>query len=198
MGMARPLDGRVHLVSPDASKIGFLPQQTQLDASFPISVLDTVCTGFWRSVGLFGGIKPDLVDRALAALNEVGLAGFENRPAGELSRGQFQRVLFARLMVQDASILLLDEPFTAVDDKTCADLVAIMHRWHAEGRTIIGVLHDYVQIRENFPNTLLLARECLDWGPTERVLCSENLDRARLMAQAWAADAPVCVRVDAA
>lgn len=198
MGMVRPLDGRVHLVSPDASKIGFLPQQTQLDASFPISVLDTVCTGFWRSVGLFGGIKPDLVDRALAALNEVGLAGFENRPAGALSRGQFQRVLFARLMVQDASILLLDEPFTAVDDKTCADLVAIMHRWHAEGRTIIGVLHDYVQIRENFPNTLLLARECLDWGPTERVLCSENLDRARLMAQAWAADAPVCVRVDAA
>jgi zinc/manganese transport system ATP-binding protein len=127
----------------------------------------------------------------------VGLAGFENRPACALSRGQLQRVLFARLMVQEAPVILLDEPFTAVDDKTRADLLAIVHRWHDDGRTIIAVLHDYLQIRENFPDTLLLARECLDWGPTATVLSPENLNRAQLMAQAWAADAPVCIRVDA-
>jgi zinc/manganese transport system ATP-binding protein len=86
----------------------------------------------------------------------------------------------------------LDEPFTAVDDKTRADLLAIVQRWHDGGRTIIAVLHDYVQIRENFPDTLLLARECLDWGHTATVLCPENLNRAQLMAQAWATDAPVC------
>jgi zinc/manganese transport system ATP-binding protein len=80
-----------------------------------------------------GGIKLDKIERAINALNDVGLIGFENRPAGALSRGQFQRVLFARLMVQEAPVILLDEPFTAVDDKTRADLLAIVHRWHDDG-----------------------------------------------------------------
>ena len=197
MGMIQPLDGHVCVDECKVSEIGFLPQQTQLDPSFPISVLDTVCLGFWRTSGLFGGIKSDKIELAINALKDLGLAGLENRPAGALSRGQFQRVLFARLMVQEAPVILLDEPFTAVDEKTCADLLAIVHRWHVDGRTIIAVLHDYVQIHKNFPDTLLLARECLDWGPTANVLCPENLNRAQLMAQAWAADAPVCIRVDA-
>ena len=198
MGMIQPLDGHVCVDECKVSEIGFLPQQTQLDPSFPISVLDTVCLGFWRTSGLFGGIKSDKIELAINALKDLGLAGLENRPAGALSRGQFQRVLFARLMVQEAPVILLDEPFTAVDEKTCADLLAIVHRWHDDGRTIIAVLHDYALIRENFPDTLLLARECLDWSPTANVLCPENLNRARLMAQAWTADAPVCIRVDAA
>jgi zinc/manganese transport system ATP-binding protein len=102
MGMIQPLEGYVHVDNCKISEIGFLPQQTQLDASFPISVLDTVCSGFWRTSGLFGGIKLDKIERAINALNDVGLSGFENCPAVALSRGQFQRVLFARLMVQEA------------------------------------------------------------------------------------------------
>ena len=198
MGMIEPLEGLVHIDACKPSEIGFLPQQTKLDSSFPISVLDTVCLGFWRTSGMFGRIKNDLIERSLRALGDVGLEGFESRPVGALSRGQFQRVLFARLMVQEASVILLDEPFTAIDDKTCKDLLAIVHRWHMDGRTVIAVLHDYGQIREHFPDTLLLAREGLAWGATQDVLSSDNLARAHLMAQAWAEDAPVCVRVDAA
>ena len=114
---------------------------------------------------MFGRIKNDLIERSFRALDDVGLNGFENRPVGALSRGQFQRVLFARLMVQEASVILLDEPFTAIDDKTCKDLLAIVHRWHVDGRTVIAVLHDYGQIREHFPDTLLLAREGLAAQP---------------------------------
>lgn len=198
VGILSPLEGRVHLHSIASKDIGFLPQQAQLDTSFPISVLDTVCLGFYRATGLFGRITGLMRNQAKEALKDVGLEGFENRPAGALSRGQFQRVLFARLMVQDAPVILLDEPFTAIDDKTCSDLLEIVKCWHLAGRTVIAVLHDYSQIREHFPKTLLLAREGLDWGPTHNVLSPENLARAHLMSQAWAEDAPVCVRVDAA
>ncbi|NQW01640.1 MAG: metal ABC transporter ATP-binding protein [Rhodospirillales bacterium] len=198
MGLLAPLDGHIDLGPWAISDFGFLPQQAQLDISFPISVLDTVCLGFYRDAGLFGGVTPAMIERARTALREVGLEGFEERPSGALSRGQFQRVLFARLMVQDAALILLDEPFTAIDDKTCADLLAIIHGWHRDGRTVIAVLHDYNLIRGHFPDTLLLARECLAWGPTSDVLSPENLSRAHLMSQAWAEDAPVCVRVDAA
>ncbi len=198
VGMLKPLDGHiwVHICQP--SEIGFLPQQAQLDTSFPISVLDTVCLGFYRSCGLFGGVSGAMIGQAKRALAEVGLQGFENRPAGALSRGQFQRVLFARLMVQDAPVILLDEPFTAIDDKTCSDLLSIITRWHGEGRTVIAVLHDYAQIRDAFPQTLLLARECVGWGPTCEVLSPDNLARAQQMSQAWFEDASVCVREDAA
>ncbi len=198
MGLVQPMEGHIHIEGCAPAEIAFLPQQAQLDTSFPISVLDTVCLGFWRTTGLFGRIKKAQVEQARKALVETGLQGFEERPVGALSRGQFQRVLFARLMVQEAPVILLDEPFTAVDDKTSADLLKIIHGWHAEGRTVIAVLHDYGLIRAHFPETLLLARECLAWGETQVVLSPENIARAHLMSQAWAEDAPVCVRVDAA
>lgn len=198
MGLLMPLEGRVILETCGPSDIGFLPQQAQLDVSFPISVLDTVCLGFYKSSGLFGGISKTMIRQAQAALKDVGLAGFEDRPSGALSRGQFQRVIFARLMVQEASVILLDEPFTAIDDNTCADLLHLIGRWHKKGRTVVAVLHNYEQIRSHFPQTLLLARECLAWGPTSEVLSPENLARAQSMSQAWSNDASVCVRVDAA
>ena len=74
-----------------------------------------------------------------------------HRPVGALSGGQFQRVLFARLLLQDASLILLDEPFRAVDAKTIADLIALILRWHGEGRTVIAALHDIEQVRAHFP-----------------------------------------------
>jgi zinc/manganese transport system ATP-binding protein len=100
MGMIQQLDGHVCVDECTVSEIGFSPQQTQLDTSFPISVLDTVCLGFWRTSGLCGGIKSDKIECAINALNDMELAGLENRPALALSRGQFQQVLFTRLMAQ--------------------------------------------------------------------------------------------------
>ncbi len=92
---------------------------------------------------------------------------------GALSGGQFQRVLFARLLLQDAAIILLDEPFRAVDTKTVEDLLRLIGRWHSEGRTVIAALHDLDQVRAHFPKTLLIAREVVAWGPTKQVLTAE-------------------------
>jgi len=129
------------------------------------------------------------VDHALAA---VGLTGFERRPIGTLSGGQLQRMLFARLLVQDARLILLDEPFTAIDAKTCADLLDLVRRWNAEKRTVVAVLHDMETVRQAFPQSLLLARRSIAWGLTDEVLTPENLLAARRMTEAFDDHADIC------
>ena len=133
---------------------------------------------------------------ALDTLAAVGLAGCERRVISDLSAGQFQRVLFARLLLQDAPVILLDEPFNAVDERTTADLLALLHRWHREGRTVVAVLHDLAMVRAHFPRTLLLAREPIAWGATAEVLLPAHLQRARLQAEHWEAQAPWCAVPD--
>ena len=100
----------------------------------------------------------------------VGLDGFENRPIDTLSGGQLQRALFARVLVQDADLILLDEPFNAIDAKTVGDLIALIKRWHGESRTVMVVVHDLDLVREHFPETLLLARQPVAWGATSETL----------------------------
>lgn len=173
-------------------EIGYLPQAAEIDRRFPLTVADTVMLGAWREIGAFGGVTKEEAARARHALVTVGLDGFEGRRVGSLSSGQFQRVLFARLLLQDAKVIVLDEPFTAVDARTIRDLLALIHRWHAQGRTVIAVLHDFDQIRAHFPNALLLAREMIGWGPTKTVLSDHNLRQARAMAESWDEDAAPC------
>ena len=172
-----------------ADRIALLPQGSALDRSFPLACLDVVALGEAPQAGPF---TPISTARARSALEGVGLGGFESRPIGSLSAGQFQRVLFARLMVQDAPVLLLDEPFNAVDARTEADLLSVLHGWHRSGRTIIAVLHDLDLVRDQFPETLLLARHIVGWGATADVLRPEPLLQARLNAEAWSDDAAPC------
>ena len=154
--------------------------------------------GLWRDTGAFRAIGAAGRDRARAALVAVGLDGFAGRPVGSLSAGQFQRVLFARLLLQDAPVILLDEPFNALDARTSADLLAMVRRWHGEGRTVVAVLHDLELVRREIPDTVLLARDCLGWGATAEVLTAANRLRARMMGEAWSAEAEACERRDAA
>ncbi|MCC7346670.1 MAG: ATP-binding cassette domain-containing protein, partial [Variibacter sp.] len=192
VGLLKPLTGRIDLMGIDPAQVAYLPQAAEIDRSFPINVFDMVAMGLWRRAGLFGRIgKPDRqrLEHAIAA---VGLAGFEGRASGTLSGGQMQRVLFARLLLQDARLILLDEPFTAIDAKTASDLLAIVERWHGEQRTVIAVLHDLDIVRRGFPHTLLLAREPVAWGPTAEVLTAENLLLARRMCEAFDEGAHAC------
>lgn len=189
MGQLRALEGRVDLQGVKRREIGYLPQQSELEAAFPISVLDTVCLGQWRQAGLFRRWRQQA---ARQALERVTLAGFEQRPIGTLSRGQLQRVLFARLLVQDASVILLDEPFTAMDACTTSALLDLVLEWQQEGRTIIAILHDLEQVRIHCPATLILARNPVAWGDTAAVLNAENMQRTQRMSEAWDENAPLC------
>ena len=193
-GLLTPLEGRLEHNALRQGDIAYLPQQAEIDRSFPISVLETVLLGHWKTIGLFRPVSRALRRQAEEALVAVGLDGFDRRPIASLSAGQFQRVLFARMLLQDCPVVLLDEPFTAIDAKTTSDLLRVVIRWHGEGRTIVAVLHDYDQVRENFPSSLLMAREPIAWGATAEALRAEHLFRARQMAEAWDDRAEVCRR----
>jgi zinc/manganese transport system ATP-binding protein len=185
VGTLRPDDGRIFLGVDSKRQIGYLPQQADIDRTFPINVWDTVALGLLQETGIFGAVRPEQKARIHKALATTGLEGLGGRPIGTLSVGQFQRVLFARLLVQDARIILLDEPFAAVDERTTADLMNLLSGWHSQSRTIIAVLHDIDQVRAHFPTSLLIAREPVAWGETSSVLTDENLARARKLSHLW-------------
>ncbi len=196
-GALKPLGGRVSLEGEGAGtaqRIAYLPQAAEIDRTFPISTFDLVSTGLWRETGLFGSVGKRDRDAVMEALAAVGLTGFEQRPIGTLSGGQMQRALFARLLLQDAGVILLDEPLTAIDAKTAADLVDLVRRWHDESRTVVAVLHDIELARRVFPQTLLIAREPVAWGRTEEVLTAANLLKARAMLEAHDPDAAACAK----
>jgi zinc/manganese transport system ATP-binding protein len=188
-GLHRADEGHVRI---GPGRVALLPQQAGMDRSFPILCLDVVMQGLWSRLGAFRGASAADRDRAQAALEAVGLGGFARRPVGSMSAGQFQRLLFARLLVQDADLILLDEPFNAVDARTAADLLAVVKRWHGEGRTVVAVLHDLELVRDEFPDCLLLARRKIAFGPTAEALSAENRLKARMMAEAWDEDAAPC------
>ncbi|MEW8562736.1 MAG: metal ABC transporter ATP-binding protein [Candidatus Thiodiazotropha sp.] len=194
VGRLAPLGGEIRLTGITVSEIAYLPQQVNIDRSFPISVFDMVAMGLWRKTGAFGQFGPDGDRKVGEALDIVGLGGFEKRPIDTLSGGQMQRSLFARLLLQDARLILLDEPFTAIDSATVRDLKGLIHRWHGERRTVVAVLHDLDQVRTDFPETLLLARELIAAGPTENVLSPVNLDQARRLTEAFDDGAAICGR----
>ena len=179
-------------LQPDPLRMAYLPQVSEIDRSFPMDVCDCVLLGYWGSLGAFGRVSPALMAEVFAALHSVGLQGFERRSLGTLSSGQLQRVMFARLLVQNADVILLDEPFNAVDSKTTQGLLRLVQQWHQQGRTVVAVLHDDAQVRQHFPQTLLLARELVGWGATAEVLTPANLQRARSMAEAWDETAETC------
>ena len=192
VGILKPLSGDIQRGDLDIRDIAYLPQTSDIDRSFPISVFDFVATGLWRSTGFFGGLGRAARDGITRALAAVGLNGFENRIIGTLSGGQMQRLLFARVLLQDARMIVLDEPFNAIDARTSADLLALVQRWHGEKRTVLAALHDIDLVRGHFPETLLLARGKVAWGATAEVLTAENLQEARRMCEAFDDSAAAC------
>ncbi len=151
-------------------RMAYLPQLAAIARDFPLSVSELIMLGGWREFGAFRSPGTVLRAQAAAAAETVGLAARLERPVGEISVGELQRALFARLILQDASVLLLDEPFAGIDAQTLSVLLDHVTRWQREGRTVIAVLHDLDLVRARFPSTLVLARRCIAWGPTEVAL----------------------------
>ena len=182
-GELKPMAGSLKLHGIHRREVAYLTQQSALDSSFPLTVFDLVAMGLWKQCGAFGGIGRAGRAAIEQALDAVGLAGLAARSIGTLSGGQLQRARFARVLLQDAPLVLLDEPYAAVDAATVRDLAALVARWHAEGRTVISVLHDLEHVKAAYPETLLLAREPIAYGPTAEVLTEANLEHARLHAE---------------
>jgi zinc/manganese transport system ATP-binding protein len=189
VGIVQPDQGHVVLEGLSRAELGYLPQLAEVDRTFPITVSDAVGLGLWHRIGLFTAMAGRDRDIVAAALKTVGLEAVARRSIGTLSVGQFQRLLFARLIVQDPQVLLLDEPFAALDARTTHDLLGLVLDWHRQGRIVIAVLHELDQVEAHFPSCLLMAREPIAWGPTASVLTPGNLRKARGLAHDWHGEA---------
>tara|TARA_R110001583_G_scaffold22238_1_gene83543 strand:+ start:17051 stop:17881 length:831 start_codon:yes stop_codon:yes gene_type:complete len=190
MGQIKPDAGHIDLGKFSAKNIAYLPQSHQIDKSFPITVGEFVSAGAWQRTSfwrLFSATEKQLLSQALAKVN---LEGVENRQISALSGGQFQRMLFARMLLQDADILLLDEPFAAIDAQTTVDLMAVIHDCQKQGKTIITVVHDLALVSHFFPQAILLAKQLISSGETEFVMTGENLSKAGYQHLAYIAHKP--------
>lgn len=192
-GTLKADEGTIEISGIAPRHIAYLPQRAQIDQTFPISINDAVALGLWRQAGILGGVPATGQESVAEALAALGLEGLGERPIGSLSVGQFQRVLFARLLLQDSALILLDEPFAGLDMPTASDLMRQIAVWHKEGRTIVAVLHDLTQVNQLFPQTLLLSRGKTMWGATETVLTSANLAAAGYAVVPWETAAPVAM-----
>ena len=189
VGRLKPLSGKVAV---NDDNVAFLPQLNALDLGFPITVQDVVGTGLTREAGMFSRWSVEQRHRIDHSLDVVGMADFRNQSVGALSGGQIQRVMFARVLVQQASLVILDEPFSALDGATTEEMVGLLKRINSSGTTVIAVLHDMRLVRNHFPRTLMLARELIAYGDTGKVFVPENILKTQHMPESFSEVAQVC------
>lgn len=178
MGQIKPTEGNVDLGSYSTKNIAYIPQSHQIDKSFPITVGEFVSAGAWQRTRFWRAFCQSEKELLAQALEKVNLAGTEKRQINALSGGQFQRMLFARMLLQDADILLLDEPFAAIDAQTSIDLMTVIHDCQNQGKTIITVVHDLALVSHFFPHVILLSKRLISSGETASVMTGENLSEA--------------------
>lgn len=170
LGLMDPLSGSLNWPKGRPAEIGYLAQMTEFDRRFPIRVRDLAAMGAWRGFGHRFGLDSAARDRMVSALDDAGVLDIADRPLHMLSGGQLQRALFARVIMQDAPLILLDEPFAAVDQSTEAHLLSIIRRWQDEGRAVVLVVHDLSSVLDHCSHALLLGGREATHGPVNDVL----------------------------
>jgi len=172
-GLLPAVSGRWAIDSARA-QIGWMPQRAELESHFPITVFELVAMGCWSRCGWFGGINRAHRKEIMACLEKVNMADFAQAQPGTLSGGQLQRVLFARLLMQQCRVWLLDEPFSGIDQNTTSLLLKILHQQHQQGGTLLVVLHDRAMVAHDFPQQLHLDVEKARFRPTLSVTASQS------------------------
>ncbi|MEM8580390.1 MAG: metal ABC transporter ATP-binding protein [Pseudomonadota bacterium] len=186
LGLVTPRAGKLTWPDGQPDEIGYLAQMTEFDRRFPLRVRDLVAMGAWKGFGLHGRLDEDANANVAAALEAAGVLDLADRSLHTLSGGQLQRALFARVIMQDARLILLDEPFAAVDQSTEAHLLSVIGRWRDEGRAVILVVHDLSSVLDHCDNALLLGNGEASYGPVATVLKPERLVKQSYLSQSQA------------
>jgi manganese/iron transport system ATP-binding protein len=184
MGFLRPTRGSVSLNGGPVAKalkagaVAYVPQTDEVDWSYPVLVRDVVLMGRYGHMGLLRRASAKDRTIAAAALDRVGMSALSERQIGELSGGQKKRVFLARALAQEASIILLDEPFTGVDVTTEAAIIALLKALRSEGRLMLVSTHNLGSVPDYCDQAVLFNRTVLAAGPMAEVFTPDNLERA--------------------
>lgn len=158
-------------------RVGYVPQRESVDWDFPVDALDVVTMGLYSSIGWCLPVRKAHREKALHALERVGIADLARRQISQLSGGQQQRTFLARALVQDADLYLMDEPFAAVDAATETAIVDLLRQMRSEGKTALVIHHDLQSAAEYFDYVVLLNMRVVAHGPTAEVFTPENLQK---------------------
>lgn len=175
LGLINPIAGMLTWSDGSPGEIGYLAQMTEFDRRFPIRVRDLAAMGAWKKLGIGGRLNDQRDADVNAALDAAGVLDIADSSLHTLSGGQLQRALFARVIMQDASLILLDEPFAAVDQRTEAHLLSLIAQWRQEGRAVVLVVHDLSSVLDHCSHALLLGGEQATYGSIDTVLTPERL-----------------------
>jgi zinc/manganese transport system ATP-binding protein len=175
LGLQSPMNGRIEWPTGKPAEIGYLAQLTEFDRRFPIRVRDLAAMGAWHGFNPFAGLNKTTRNRVDAALKMAGILDLADQPLHTLSGGLLQRALFSRVIMQDAPLILLDEPFSAVDQYTEQHLLSVMETWQSEGRAVIMVLHDLSVVLDHCTHALLLGNGRASFGAVNDILTPDRL-----------------------
>ena len=175
LGLTEPLSGKLSWPGGRPKEVGYLAQMAEFDRRFPLRVRDLAAMGAWNGFGLNRGLDHKAQADVASALDAAGVGDIADQSLHTLSGGQLQRVLFARVIMQDAPLILLDEPFAAVDQTTEAHLLKLIDRWRNEGRAVILVVHDLSSVLDHCDHALLLGNGQACHGRVDTVLTPERL-----------------------
>jgi len=157
--------------------ISYVPQRAQVDWEFPATVSDVVAMGLYGELGLLRHFSSKHQERVTAALTDVDMIDFANRQISQLSGGQQQRVFLARSIVQDADLILLDEPFGGIDAKSEKVIVDILRRQKLDGKSIVAVHHDLSTVKDYFDDVVLLNKSVMAYGPIHTAFTKQNIEK---------------------
>lgn len=157
-------------------KIAYVEQKSHIDFTFPITIRECVALGRTVKKKPLQRLTKEDWEKVDAAIEEVGLTDLSSRQIGALSGGQFQRVLLARCMVQEAQYIFLDEPFVGIDMLSEKVIMTILRKWKEEGKTILMVNHDLSKVKEYFDQVILVKHAIVASGKTEDVFIKKYLD----------------------
>ena len=161
----------------ELSKIAYVEQKIHIDYNFPIKVKECVSLGLYPKIKLFQRLKASDWEKVARALKIVGLEDFAERQISQLSGGQFQRVLIARCLVQEADYIFLDEPFVGIDSDSEEIIMATLRQLRKAGKTILIVHHDLSKVVAYFDQVLLLNKKVVAFGSTESTFTKENMQK---------------------
>ena len=156
-------------------EVAYVEQKGNLDMDFPITVLQTVLLGTYPKLGWIKRPGKREKEVALDALERVGMKEFGSRQISELSGGQFQRILLARTLAQDAELIFLDEPFSGIDIKSEGIIMEQLFELRDQGKTILIVHHDLTKVGQYFDGLILLNQKLIASGKVDEVMTNDNL-----------------------